>query len=69
MFLSRQEKERLVLDLYYNQGKTFRDIAKEVRMSFSDISGRTRDDNNTKQVSRKSYSRQQQLLKERTITN
>jgi len=38
MFLSRQEKESLVLDLYYNQGKTFRDIAKEVRMSFSDIS-------------------------------
>jgi hypothetical protein len=31
--------------------------------------GRTRDDNNTKQVSRKSYSRQQQLLKEHTITN
>jgi hypothetical protein len=38
MFVSRQEKEKLVLDLYYNQGKTFRDIAKEVRMSFSDIS-------------------------------
>jgi hypothetical protein len=38
MFVSRQEKERLVLDLYYNQGKTFRDIAKEVRMSFTDIS-------------------------------
>jgi hypothetical protein len=37
MSLSRQEKERLVLDLYYNQGKTFRDIAKEVRMSFTDI--------------------------------
>jgi hypothetical protein len=38
MFLSRQEKEILVIDLYYNQGKTFRDIAKEVRMSFTDIS-------------------------------
>src|SRR5918992_4084704 len=37
MSLSRQEKEKLVLDLYYNQGKTFRDIAKEVRMSFTDI--------------------------------
>ena len=34
--LTRQEKERLVLDLY-NQGKTIRDIAKEVRMSFRDI--------------------------------
>jgi hypothetical protein len=26
--LTRQEKERLVLDLYYNQGKTYREIAK-----------------------------------------
>src|SRR5215216_5092459 len=36
MVLTRQERERLVLDLY-NQGKTIRDIAKEVRMSFRDI--------------------------------
>ena len=34
--LTRQEKERLVLE-QYNQGKTFRDIAKELRMSFRDI--------------------------------
>jgi transposase len=34
--LTRQEKERLVTDLY-NQGKTIRDIAKELRMSFRDI--------------------------------
>jgi transposase len=34
--LTRQEKERLVIELY-NQGKTIRDIAKEVRMSFRDI--------------------------------
>src|SRR5829696_8777426 len=34
--LTRQEKERLVIDLY-NQGKTIRDIAKEVRISFRDI--------------------------------
>jgi transposase len=33
---TRQERERLVLDLY-NQGKTIREIAKEVRMSFRDI--------------------------------
>jgi DNA-directed RNA polymerase specialized sigma subunit len=33
MFLSKEEKERRVIDLYYNQGKTFRDIAKELRMS------------------------------------
>jgi hypothetical protein len=36
MVLTRQEKERLVLDLY-NQGKTIREIAKEARMSFRDI--------------------------------
>jgi predicted transcriptional regulator len=34
--LTRQERERLVLDLY-NQGKTIREIAKEVRISFRDI--------------------------------
>src|SRR5215216_2371059 len=34
--MTRKERERLVLDLY-NQGKTIREIAKEVRMSFSDI--------------------------------
>jgi transposase len=35
--MTRQERERVVLDLYYNQGKTVRDIAKEARMSFRDI--------------------------------
>jgi DNA-directed RNA polymerase specialized sigma subunit len=36
MFLSKEEKERRVIDLYYyNQGKTFRDIAKEIRMSLN----------------------------------
>jgi hypothetical protein len=33
---TRQERERLVLELY-NQGKTVREIAKEVRISFRDI--------------------------------
>jgi RNA polymerase sigma factor (sigma-70 family) len=33
MFLSKEEKERRIIDLYYNQGKTFRDIAKELGMS------------------------------------
>jgi transcriptional regulator len=36
MILTRQERERLVLDLY-NQGKTVSEISQEVRMSFSDI--------------------------------
>jgi hypothetical protein len=35
--LTRQERERLVLELYYNQGKTIREVAKEARMSFRDI--------------------------------
>jgi DNA-directed RNA polymerase specialized sigma subunit len=33
MFLSKEEKGRRVIDLYYNQGNTFRDIAKELGMS------------------------------------
>jgi hypothetical protein len=36
MVLTRQEKERLVLDLY-NQGKSTREISEEARMSFRDI--------------------------------
>ena len=34
--ISRHERQRLVLKLY-NEGKTIREIAKEVRMSFRDI--------------------------------
>ena len=34
--LTRQEREKLVLDLY-NQGKTYREIAKEARISPRDI--------------------------------
>jgi SHS2 domain-containing protein len=36
MVLTRQEKEDLVLNLY-NQGRTYREIAKEARMSPRDI--------------------------------
>jgi DNA-binding CsgD family transcriptional regulator len=36
--LTRQERERLVLELYYNQGKTTREIAQIERMSIRDIS-------------------------------
>src|SRR5687768_8185422 len=35
--LTRKERERLVIDLYYNQGKTHREIAKEARISPRDI--------------------------------
>ena len=34
--LTRQEKEKLVIDLY-NQGQTIREISKEARMLFRDI--------------------------------
>jgi hypothetical protein len=36
MVTTRQERERLVLDLY-NQGKNTREIAEDARMSFSAI--------------------------------
>ena len=36
MVLTREEKERLVLDLY-NEGKSTREMAEEARMSFRDI--------------------------------
>jgi hypothetical protein len=35
--LTRPERERLVLDLYYNQGKTYREISKAARISPRDI--------------------------------
>ena len=37
MSITRQDRQKLVLDLYYNQGKNIREIAKEARMSFRDI--------------------------------
>jgi transposase len=36
--LSKVEREKLVIDLYYNQRKNVRQIAQEVRISFRDIS-------------------------------
>jgi hypothetical protein len=35
--LTRQEKEKLVLDLYYNQNKSYHQIAKEARIFPRDI--------------------------------
>jgi transposase len=37
MVLSREEREQMVLDLYYNKGYTYRQIAKELRMSPNQI--------------------------------
>src|ERR687896_334223 len=33
MVLSREEKENMVLDLYYNKGYTYKQLTKELRMS------------------------------------
>jgi DNA-directed RNA polymerase specialized sigma subunit len=35
--LNNAEREKLVIDLYYNQRKNVRQIAQEARMSFRDI--------------------------------
>src|SRR5919112_3279662 len=35
--LTRHERERIVLELYYNQGKTYREISREARISPRDI--------------------------------
>ncbi|MDQ3868568.1 MAG: hypothetical protein M3250_03310 [Thermoproteota archaeon] len=37
--MSREEKERRIIDLYYNQGKTVREIIKELRVSPNYVSG------------------------------
>jgi transposase len=37
MVLSREEKEKMVLDLYYNKGYTYRQITRELRMSPNQI--------------------------------
>jgi hypothetical protein len=36
--ISNAEKEKIVIDLYYNQLKNVRQIAQEARISFRDIS-------------------------------
>jgi DNA-directed RNA polymerase specialized sigma subunit len=47
MFLSKEEKERRVIDLYYyNQGKTFLDIAKELGMSLNAKNGYNKEQRN-----------------------
>jgi hypothetical protein len=38
MSISREEKKKLVIDHYFNQGKTFRYIAEHLRLSFTSIS-------------------------------
>ena len=51
--LTRREKERLVIELY-NQGKTIREISKEVRISFRDIGAIMRKESGKEQNEKKS---------------
>ena len=37
MVLSREEKEKMVLDLYYNKGYTYKRLTRELRMSPNQI--------------------------------
>jgi hypothetical protein len=53
--LTRQEKERLVIDLY-NRGKTIREISKEVRISFRDIGAILRKESGEEQNEKQSLS-------------
>jgi hypothetical protein len=71
--MTRQEREKVVLDLYHNQGKNIREIAQEARMSFRDIGsilnkadeGRVKNNNNDignkKQQQEQVQQHQQQL--------
>ncbi len=50
--MSRDEKERRIIDLYYNHGKTIREIIKELRVSSNYVSAilkkeEEKKDNNT----------------------
>jgi DNA-directed RNA polymerase specialized sigma subunit len=37
MYLTRKQKEELVIELYFSQNKTYRKIAKEAKVSLRDI--------------------------------
>jgi transposase len=59
MFISKEEKERRVIDLYYNQGKTTREIAKELRVSpnyISTVLKKEEEKNSTSNTQRQSSS-------------
>ena len=60
--MNRQEKRQLVLRLY-NEGKTMREISKEVHMSFSDIGSITKKLNEQLEPKRKEISIESQALK------
>ena len=53
-----EERKRRVIDLYYNQGKTTREIAKIERMSIRDISTIIKEE----EARRRKYGHQQQQV-------
>jgi transposase len=53
-----EERKKRVIDLYYNQGKTMREIAKIERMSIRDISAIIKEE----EARRQKYKRQQQQV-------
>jgi hypothetical protein len=67
--MTRQEREKIVLDLYYNQGKNIREIAQEARMSFRDIGtilnkadeGREQNNNNDIENKKRQQEQEQQV--------
>jgi hypothetical protein len=60
--MNRQEKQELVSRLY-KEGKTMREIAKEVHMSFSDIGYITKKPNGNLEPKRKEISKESEALK------
>lgn len=60
--MNREEKRRRVCELY-KEGKTMREIAKEVHMSFSEIGSITKKLNEELEPSRKEISKESQALK------
>jgi len=60
--MNRQEKQELVSRLY-KEGKTMREIAKEVHMSFSDIGSITKKLNENLEPKRKEISKESEALK------
>lgn len=60
--MNREEKRQLVCQLY-KEGRTMREIAKEVHMSFGDIGSITRKANEEKEPKRMEISQESQALK------
>ena len=65
--MSRAEKEKKVLDLYYNQSKGYDKIAKELHMSFSTINDIIKRDRQQQKEKEKEKEQQQTEMKRSDI--